>query len=97
MRAKKLQFFLFFTPTENDDETVESLAYDPVNKMLLWTDGFNRSIRQVQIDNDGIHAKENTSVEIVHLLESDARPQALVSDPCTRYSNKLSDLNCLFS
>ncbi|XP_046461769.1 protein cueball-like [Daphnia pulex] len=69
---------------KNNDETVESLAYDPVNKMLLWTDGFNRSIRQIQIDNDGIHAKENTSVEVVHLLESDARPQALVSDPCTR-------------
>lgn len=98
MRKKKLQYIsFFFTLTENNDETVESLAYDPVNKMLLWTDGFNRSIRQVQIDNDGIHAKENTSVEVVHLFERDARPQALVSDHCTRYSNKLSDLNCLFS
>jgi hypothetical protein len=36
---EKVAILSFFTPTENDDETVESLAYDPVNKMLLWTDG----------------------------------------------------------
>jgi hypothetical protein len=70
--------------TENNNETVESLAYDPVNKMLLWTDGFNRAIRRVQIDNDPIHIEEKDGVEIVHFLENDAKPRGLVSDPCTR-------------
>jgi hypothetical protein len=68
---------------ESNNETVESLAYDSSSKMLLWIDGFNHSIRQVQIGNS------NASVEIVHFLENDARPsvrpRALVSDPCKRY------------
>jgi hypothetical protein len=72
--------------TENNNETVESLAYDPVNKMLLWTDGLNRAFRRVQIDNDPIHIEEKDGIEIVHFLENDAKPRGLVSDPCTRFN-----------
>ena len=84
---RNVDLLSFFSPLliESKDETIESLAYDPVDKMLLWTDGFNRSIRRVKVDNDGINVKEKTSIEIVHLLENDAKPRALVTDPCTRY------------
>ena len=69
---------------ESNDETVESLAYDPVDKMLLWTDGFNRSIRRVQIGHDDVHVEEDAAVEIVHFLKSDDKPRGLVADPCMR-------------
>ncbi|KAK4004950.1 hypothetical protein OUZ56_006677 [Daphnia magna] len=69
---------------KRSNETVESLTYDPVDKMLLWTDGFNRSIRRVQIGQDNFLAEENDGVEVVHFLEYDAKPRGLVSDPCTR-------------
>ncbi|XP_046633899.1 protein cueball-like isoform X3 [Daphnia pulicaria] len=80
---------------KNNNETVESLAYDPVNKMLLWTDGLNRAIRRVQIDNDPIHIEEKDGIEIVHFLENDAKPRGLVSDPCTRmlYWTNVHDSN----
>ncbi|XP_057372397.1 protein cueball-like [Daphnia carinata] len=68
----------------NTNETVESLAYDPVRKMLLWTDWFNRSIRQVQLAKDHIHVEEKDGIEIVHFLEDDAKPRGLVFDPCMR-------------
>ncbi|KAK4004953.1 hypothetical protein OUZ56_006679 [Daphnia magna] len=68
----------------NNNETVESLAYDPVTKTLLWTDGLNRSIRRYQIDYEHVHIDEKEGIEIVHFLENDAKPQTLVSDPCTR-------------
>ncbi len=70
--------------TETSNETVDSLTYDPVEQMLLWTDGFNRSIRRVKIDPEHVHVKESSSIEIVHFLEKDDRPRGLVSDPCTR-------------
>ena len=74
--------------TENSNGTVESLTYDPVDKMLLWTDGFNRSIRRVQIDPDRSRRRsrieEDAAVEIVHFLKSDDKPRGLVADPCTR-------------
>jgi hypothetical protein len=76
--------YLLFDDVENNNETVEGLAYDPVDQMLLWTDGFNRSIRRVQIDHDGIHVEENTAVEVVHFLNSEEKPRGLVVDPCTR-------------
>lgn len=76
--------YLLFDDVENNNETVEGLAYDPVDKMLLWTDGFNRSIRRVQIDHDGIHVEENAAVEVVHFLNSEEKPRGLVVDPCTR-------------
>ncbi|EFX80769.1 hypothetical protein DAPPUDRAFT_303927 [Daphnia pulex] len=69
---------------KNNNETVEGLAYDPVDQMLLWTDGFNRSIRRVQINHDGIHVEENAAVEVVHFLNSEEKPRGLVVDPCTR-------------
>ncbi|KAI9561087.1 hypothetical protein GHT06_012043 [Daphnia sinensis] len=68
----------------NTNETVESLAYDPVRKMLLWTDWFNRSIRRVQLAKEHIHIEEKDGVEIVHFLEDDAKPRGLVFDPCMR-------------
>lgn len=68
----------------NTNETVESLAYDPVRKMLLWTDWFNRSIRRVQLVQDHIHIEEKDGIEIVHFLEDDAKPRGLVFDPCMR-------------
>ncbi|XP_057372388.1 protein cueball-like [Daphnia carinata] len=69
---------------KRSNETVESMTYDPVDKMLFWTDGFNRSIRRVQIDHDNFPTEENDGVEVVHFLEYDAKPRGLVSDPCTR-------------
>jgi sugar lactone lactonase YvrE len=83
-----MQTLVYYHFTGNNNETVESLAYDPANKMLLWTDGLNRAIRRVQIDNGPIHIEEKDGVEIVHFLENDSNPRGLVSDPCTRY-NKL--------
>lgn len=69
---------------KNSNETVESLAYDPVDKMLLWTDGFNRSVRRVQVDHDNVHVEEDATVEIVHFLDNEDKPRGLVADPCTR-------------
>ncbi|XP_057372389.1 protein cueball-like [Daphnia carinata] len=69
---------------KNSNETVESLAYDPVDQMLLWTDGFNRSIRRVQVDHDSVHVEESATVEIVHFLDKEDKPRGLVADPCTR-------------
>lgn len=83
VRSSTFQFIIIFN-TERSNETVESLTYDPVDKMLLWTDGFNRSIRRVQIGQDNFLAEENDGVEVVHFLEYDAKPRGLVSDPCTR-------------
>lgn len=83
MRSSTFQFIIIFN-TERSNETVESLTYDPVDKMLLWTDGFNRSIRRVQIGQDNFLTEENDGVEVVHFLEYDAKPRGLVSDPCTR-------------
>jgi hypothetical protein len=60
------------------------LAYDPVNKMLLWTDWIDRSIRQIKIAQEHIHIEEKDGIEIVHYLENDAKPRGLVFDPCTR-------------
>lgn len=73
-----------FYNTESNNETVESLAYDPVNKILLWTDWINRSIRRVKIAHEHIHIEEKDGFEIVHFLEDDAKPRGLVFDPCTR-------------
>lgn len=73
---------------ENSNETVESLAYDPVDKMLLWTDGFNRSVRRVQVDHDNVHVEEDATVEIVHFLDNEDKPRGLVVDPCTRYKQQ---------
>ena len=70
--------------TETSNETVESLTYDPVEQMLLWTDGLKRSIRRVKIDHDHVHVRENSTIELVHFLEKDDKPRGLVSDPCTR-------------
>ena len=70
--------------TETSNETVESLTYDPVEQMLLWTDGLKRSIRRVKIDHDHVHVRENSTLELVHFLEKDDKPRGLVSDPCTR-------------
>ena len=61
------------------------MAYDPVDKMLLWTDGFNKAIRRVHLDDDHVPAEEKNGVEVVHFLEYDAKPRGLVADPCTRY------------
>jgi hypothetical protein len=59
--------------------------------MLLWVDGFNRSIRRIQIDDDDltkddddVHPDEKAGVEIVHFLDEEDKPRGLVSDPCTR-------------
>lgn len=79
-------FLSLFFPTENDNETVESMTYDPVDKMLLWVDGFNKSIRRIQVDDDdNVHPdNEKAGVEMVHFLNKDDKPRGLVSDPCTR-------------
>ncbi|EFX80773.1 hypothetical protein DAPPUDRAFT_303924 [Daphnia pulex] len=69
---------------KKSNETVESLTYDPVDNVLLWTDGLNKSIRRIQIDHDRVHSEEKAGVEVVHFLEYDAKPRGLVSDPCTR-------------
>ena len=67
------------------------MTYDPVDKMLLWVDGFNRSIRRIQVDDDDmtkddddVHTDEKAGVEIVHFLDEEDKPRGLVSDPCTR-------------
>lgn len=75
---------IFHVYVGNTNETVESLAYDPVRKLLLWTDWFNRSIRRVQLVQDHIHIEEKDGIEIVHFLEDDAKPRGLVFDPCMR-------------
>ena len=63
--------------TETSNETVESLTYDPVEQMLLWTDGLKRSIRRVKIDHDHVHVRENSTIELVHFLEKDDKPRGL--------------------
>lgn len=70
--------------TESNNETVEGVAYDPVDRVLLWTDGLKRSIRRIRIDHEHTHVKENTTIELVHFLEKDDKPRALVTDPCNR-------------
>lgn len=69
---------------EGSKESVESLTYDPVDNLLMWTDGYNQSIRRVRITSDGpVRVAESASVEVVHFLNGD-KPRGLVSDPCTR-------------
>lgn len=70
--------------TEKDNETVGSLTYDPVDKTLLWMDGFNRSIRRVKIEHETFHAEEKGDVEILHSFDNAKKPSGLICDPCTR-------------
>lgn len=60
------------------------MTYDNLGKNLLWTDGSNKSIRQIVVDREDLHVYENNTIELVHLLKGD-KPRGLVSDPCTRY------------
>lgn len=63
---------------------VEGLTYDPVDKMLFWTDAVKQSILRLRVDDGDIHIEESAAVEVLHLLKGD-RPRGLVSDPCRRF------------
>ena len=70
-------------------ESAESLTYDPVDNLLMWTDGVNQSIRRIKVGDpvSGANAQNNASIEVLHFLDGD-KPRGLVCDPCTRLINR---------
>ena len=77
-------YFRLFCSKENDNETVESMTYDPVDKMLLWIDGFNKSIRRIGNGDDDDRFDEKAGIEVIHFLNNEDKTRGLVSDPCKR-------------
>lgn len=71
---------------------VESIAHDPVDEAIFWTDAGIGSIHRSQIGGKQLDNQQASVVEVVHPLADDL-PRGIVADPCARSAPSLPPVN----